>query len=155
SPFQGRNREEAEPRRWSIGLAQSSARFGNGDEGILAGRGDLHHRSPSREGDIYPASNADRPGNSPRQTCCHKDVDGAKRSPPNKARRSQGTDPMAHQLEVVDGKASLFFVGELPWHGLGQELHGRPTVAEAIAASGLDWDVELVPLVTQDTCDPA
>jgi phage/plasmid-like protein (TIGR03299 family) len=62
---------------------------------------------------------------------------------------------MAHQLEVVNGKASMFFVGELPWHGLGQELHGRPTVREAITASGLDWDVELVPLVTGDAHEPA
>jgi phage/plasmid-like protein (TIGR03299 family) len=58
---------------------------------------------------------------------------------------------MAHQLEIVNGKASMFFIGALPWHGLGQELHGRPTVREAISASGLDWDVELVPLVTGDT----
>ena len=62
---------------------------------------------------------------------------------------------MAHQLEVVNGKASMFFVGELPWHGLGQELHGRPTVREAITASGLDWDVELAPLVTGDAHEPA
>jgi phage/plasmid-like protein (TIGR03299 family) len=62
---------------------------------------------------------------------------------------------MAHQLEVVNGKANMFFVGELPWHGLGQELHGRPTVREAITASGLDWEVELVPLVTEDAHAPA
>ncbi|HEY7315219.1 MAG TPA: DUF932 domain-containing protein [Gemmataceae bacterium] len=51
---------------------------------------------------------------------------------------------MSHQLE------SMFFVGETPWHGLGQQLHGRPTVSEAIIASGLNWEVELVPLVTAD-----
>jgi phage/plasmid-like protein (TIGR03299 family) len=62
---------------------------------------------------------------------------------------------MAHQLEVVNGKATMFFVGETPWHGLGQELHGRPTVREAITAGGLDWDVELVPLVTGDAHEPA
>src|SRR5262249_51406745 len=62
---------------------------------------------------------------------------------------------MAHQLEVINGKASMFFVGKLPWHGLGQQLPGRPTVREAITASGLDWDVELVPLVTGDSHAPA
>src|SRR3954451_10678783 len=51
---------------------------------------------------------------------------------------------MSHQVE------SMFFTGQLPWHGLGWELHGRPTVREAIAAAGLDWEVELVPLVTAD-----
>src|SRR5262245_47184232 len=49
----------------------------------------------------------------------------------------------------------MFFVGETPWHGLGQELQGRPSVAEAIEASDLGWDVELVPLVTQDTHEQA
>jgi phage/plasmid-like protein (TIGR03299 family) len=62
---------------------------------------------------------------------------------------------MAHQLEMTNGKASMFFVGALPWHGLGQELHGRPTVREAITASGLDWEVELAPLVTGDAHEPA
>jgi phage/plasmid-like protein (TIGR03299 family) len=58
---------------------------------------------------------------------------------------------MAHQLEVVNGKASMFFTGKTPWHGLGQELQGRPSIREAITAGNLDWDVELVPLVTGDT----
>ena len=62
---------------------------------------------------------------------------------------------MAHQLEKTNGRASMFFVGELPWHGLGQELRGRPTVREAITASGLDWEVELAPLVTGDAHEPA
>jgi phage/plasmid-like protein (TIGR03299 family) len=62
---------------------------------------------------------------------------------------------MAQRLEVVNGKASMFFVGELPWHGLGQELHGRPTVREALTASRLDWGVELAPLVTGDAHEPA
>jgi len=61
---------------------------------------------------------------------------------------------MAHQLEAINGKVSMFYTGATPWHGLGQELHGRPTVREAIAASGLDWDVELVPLLTEDTGAP-
>src|SRR4051794_34975099 len=49
----------------------------------------------------------------------------------------------------------MFFTGRTPWHGLGQELAGRPSVAEAIEASGLGWDVELVPLVTRDAGEPA
>ena len=34
------------------------------------------------------------------------------------------------QLEMTDGKASMFYTGRTPWHGLGQQLHGRPTVRE-------------------------
>src|SRR5262245_8147530 len=62
---------------------------------------------------------------------------------------------MAHQLEMTNGRACMFFTGQTPWHGLGQRLRGRPTVREAIAASGLDWGVELVPLVTGDAHEPA
>lgn len=57
---------------------------------------------------------------------------------------------MAHQLEVAGGRAAMFWVGETPWHGLGRDLPDCPTVADAIAAGGLDWEVELVPLVTGD-----
>lgn len=62
---------------------------------------------------------------------------------------------MAHEIEVVGGKGRMFFVDQLPWHGLGQELTGNPTVAEAITAGGLDWEVELVPLVTADKSQAA
>jgi phage/plasmid-like protein (TIGR03299 family) len=57
---------------------------------------------------------------------------------------------VAHQLEVAGGRAAMFWTGETPWHGLGRELPDCPTVADAIAAGGLDWEVELVPLVTGD-----
>lgn len=62
---------------------------------------------------------------------------------------------MAHDIEIVGGKARMFYVDQLPWHGLGQELSGNPTVAEAIVAGGLDWEVELVPLVTADRSQAA
>jgi phage/plasmid-like protein (TIGR03299 family) len=53
---------------------------------------------------------------------------------------------MAHELDIRNGKASMFFVGETPWHGLGTKLEGRPTSEEAIRAAGLDWKVGLRPL---------
>ena len=55
---------------------------------------------------------------------------------------------MAHELEIVNGKASMFYVGETPWHGLGVKLNAPPTVEEGIKAAGLDWTVGLKPLVT-------
>lgn len=57
---------------------------------------------------------------------------------------------MAHQLEVVNGKASTFYVGQTPWHGLGQALQSPPTVEEGLRAAGLDWKVGLKPLFTDD-----
>lgn len=53
---------------------------------------------------------------------------------------------MAHDLRIVDGKASMFYVGTPPWHGLGTHLEKPPTAAEAIRAANLDWEVRRVPL---------
>lgn len=62
---------------------------------------------------------------------------------------------MAHQIEIVNGEASMFWVEKLPWHGLGTELQGNPSVEEAIVAGGLDWQVDLIPLVTHDRHEKA
>lgn len=50
---------------------------------------------------------------------------------------------MAHELHIdtETGKASMFYIDEVPWHGLGKKLSGPATSAEAIRAAGLDWKV--------------
>lgn len=54
---------------------------------------------------------------------------------------------MAHELEIVDGKAQMFSgEGLTPWHGLGNVIEGVATAEEALELSGLDWDVEMRPL---------
>ena len=57
---------------------------------------------------------------------------------------------MAHEIEIVNGKASHFYVGQTPWHGLGTKLDSPPTIEEGIRAAGLDWRVGLKPLFTGD-----
>lgn len=57
---------------------------------------------------------------------------------------------MAHNLEIVNGKASHFFVGKTPWHGLGTKLDAPPTVEEGIKAASMDREVGLKGLVTVD-----
>jgi len=55
---------------------------------------------------------------------------------------------MAHEIEVVDGKASAFFVGEPAWHRLGK-VFDEGTILDvptAIEAAGLNWNVRLQPL---------
>lgn len=52
---------------------------------------------------------------------------------------------MAHELEMRNGKASMMYVGEVPWHGLGHACSEAPTTDEAIKLAGLDWDVILQP----------
>lgn len=47
---------------------------------------------------------------------------------------------MAHEIE------SMFFVGETPWHGLGQRVDSEITTGEAIKKAGLDWSVRTEPV---------
>ena len=56
---------------------------------------------------------------------------------------------MAHELLVENGKAAMMYVGEVPWHGLGQKLDKPATSAEAIKAAQLDWEVTKIPLYTK------
>jgi phage/plasmid-like protein (TIGR03299 family) len=53
---------------------------------------------------------------------------------------------MAHNLEIRNGTASMFYIGEAPWHGLGTELKKPATAAEAIKEARLDWRVTKEPL---------
>ena len=56
---------------------------------------------------------------------------------------------MAHNLEIRNGEASMFYVNEPPWHGLGQKLDKPATAEEAIEAAKLGWEVVKVPLYAQ------
>ena len=55
---------------------------------------------------------------------------------------------MAHELEMIDGKAQMAYVGELPWHGLGTLVERELTPDQFQTVAGLDWTVEKQPLVT-------
>jgi phage/plasmid-like protein (TIGR03299 family) len=48
---------------------------------------------------------------------------------------------MAHAID------SITFTGERPWHGLGVEMPGLATTAEALKAGGLDWEAQLAPML--------
>lgn len=51
---------------------------------------------------------------------------------------------MAHEIE------SMFFLGETPWHGLGNRVLEAPSVGEALRQAGLDWSVGLKPIFMAD-----
>jgi hypothetical protein len=57
---------------------------------------------------------------------------------------------MAHNLATTNGRTAMMFCGEEPWHKFGTKLENPATAAEAIEAAGLNYQVELVPLFTQD-----
>ena len=49
---------------------------------------------------------------------------------------------MAHEIEVINGKASVAYTEEPPWHGLGQK-HDGPMTREVLARdAGLGFEVE-------------
>ena len=52
---------------------------------------------------------------------------------------------MAHMIETRDGKVSMAWAGETPWHGLGTEVPNDLTPAQMLKAAGLDWKVTPVP----------
>lgn len=52
---------------------------------------------------------------------------------------------MAHELEFVDGKAQMAYVGDTPWHGLGVKVPADLTPEQMLEVAGLDWSVEKIP----------
>ena len=52
---------------------------------------------------------------------------------------------MAHMIETRDGKVSMAWAGETPWHGLGTEVPNDLTPTQMLKAAGLDWKVTPVP----------
>lgn len=52
---------------------------------------------------------------------------------------------MAHEIEVIDGKASMAYAGETPWHGLGKAVPNDLSPEQMLKAANLDWTVEKVP----------
>ncbi len=53
---------------------------------------------------------------------------------------------MSHNLNIFNGKASMFYVDQPPWHQLGTRLEAPATAEEAILAARLDYPVEKRPL---------
>jgi len=45
---------------------------------------------------------------------------------------------------------SMFYVREVPWHGLGIRVEEALDSKEALTAAGLDWLVEQKPIYTAD-----
>ena len=50
---------------------------------------------------------------------------------------------MAHAItQRANGFAEIAYVGEKPWHGLGQELEAGAPIERWLAAAGMDWSVQ-------------
>ena len=54
---------------------------------------------------------------------------------------------MAHELTIrKNGFTEMAFIGETPWHGLGQELQVGADLETWRKASGMDWTIEKTPV---------
>ncbi len=53
---------------------------------------------------------------------------------------------MSHELEIVNGEASMAYVGDVPWHGLGKRVPADVSPEQMLKAANLDWEVRKVPL---------
>lgn len=52
---------------------------------------------------------------------------------------------MSHELEIVNGQASMAYAGDVPWHGLGNRVPADLSPIQMLEAAGLDWSVEAIP----------
>lgn len=57
---------------------------------------------------------------------------------------------MPAEIAQINGKSAMAYLGETPWHRLGTPMTGKPTVADALKAASLDWNVELEPMFLQN-----
>lgn len=57
---------------------------------------------------------------------------------------------MAHNINRKNGKDSIVYTGETPWHKLGQRLAEPFTAEDALREGGLDFTVEKIGLQTID-----
>lgn len=57
---------------------------------------------------------------------------------------------MAHELTIrANDFAEMAFVGQTPWHGLGQQLDQNAGIEQWRVAAGMDWTIEKAPVTFQ------
>jgi len=57
---------------------------------------------------------------------------------------------MAHELELnANGTAKMAYVGDVPWHGLGKQVHYDLTPKQMLIEAGLDYKNHKVPLIAE------
>jgi phage/plasmid-like protein (TIGR03299 family) len=54
---------------------------------------------------------------------------------------------MAHELTMNGDVAEMAFVGETPWHGLGQKLEQDASFDEWQVAAGMNWSIQSSPVL--------
>lgn len=52
---------------------------------------------------------------------------------------------MSHELEMINGVASMAYAGEVPWHGLGKSVSNDLTPEQMAEEAGINWSVTKTP----------
>ena len=53
---------------------------------------------------------------------------------------------MSHDIDETSGKPAMAYVGETPWHGLGEQLQPGQPIEAWVKAARLDWQIETLPV---------
>lgn len=53
---------------------------------------------------------------------------------------------MSHDLDHTTGNAAMAYIGEVPWHGLGEKLPPNQPVEVWLKAARLEWELERLPV---------
>lgn len=53
---------------------------------------------------------------------------------------------MSHDIDESTGKPAIAYVGDMPWHGLGQRLQEGQPIDVWVKEAGLDWDIRKLPV---------
>lgn len=53
---------------------------------------------------------------------------------------------MSHDLDESTGAPAMAYVGEMPWHKLGERLPEGQTIEEWVRAARLDWQIQMLPV---------
>lgn len=54
---------------------------------------------------------------------------------------------MAHELTITEGRAEMAYVGDVPWHGLGQALTADADIETWRREAGMDWTIRRAELL--------
>jgi hypothetical protein len=53
---------------------------------------------------------------------------------------------MPHDIDCSTGKPAIAYVGETPWHGLGERLAEGQSIEVWIKAARLNWELKMLPV---------
>src|ERR1039458_7300046 len=53
---------------------------------------------------------------------------------------------MTHEIDVSSGKPAIAYVGEKPWHELGEKLPEGASIDTWLRAARLDWELKRLPV---------